>query len=188
MVAGFVKQSGGTLKIQSTEGRGTAIEICLPLAPALEAANTALLPVAPIRAAAPRVASIGKYKILIVDDEPAIADLVRAWAKDQGHTAVSVSSADDAIALLAVKSFDAMLSDIMMPGQLDGIGLAQQASVLYPKMRILLMSGYSKETATNRADIPWPLLVKPFSKADFHAAMEAAYGVPGLSQLAELSV
>jgi hypothetical protein len=59
---------------------------------------------------------------------------------------------------------------------MDGIGLAEVASAMYPAMKINLMSGYSKETATNRADVPWPLLVKPFGKEDFYEALKVAFG------------
>jgi PAS domain S-box-containing protein len=185
MVAGFVKQSGGTMKIQSTPGQGTSIAICLPLALNAPVPVPVFLP-APV-AVTPQPAAMatsGKRKILIVDDEPALAELVRAWSKAEGHTAVLATSADDALTLLAVKSFDVLITDIVMPGQLDGIGLAEKASVMHPAMKVLLMSGYSKETATNRADIPWPLLVKPFRKEDFDAALEKAFGVSGFAQLA----
>jgi len=168
MVAGFVKQSGGTLNLQSAEGQGTTIEIFLPLVtaapvnvPVAVAARPALSP------------TIGKRRILVVDDEPALGQLLRAWA--DSHTVVVANSADDALTLLAFKAFDMLLTDIMMPGQLDGIGLAEKVAALYPATKILLMSGYSKETATSRADIPWPLLVKPFRKEDFEAAMEKAF-------------
>ncbi len=199
MVAGFVKQSHGSLKIQSVEGKGTTIEILLPLVRATERAAMALDPSevetvpAPLSSilmsqSPPPVNSLvasttGKRRILIVDDEPALAELVRAWAKAQGHTVVLATSADDALTLLAVRAFDVLLTDIMMPGSMDGIGLAEKASGLYPAMKILLMSGYSKETATNRADVPWPLLVKPFGKDDFYAAIEHACGVSGFAIL-----
>jgi PAS domain S-box-containing protein len=173
MVAGFVKQSAGSLKIHSTEGQGTTIEISLPTV------QRAATPAPAVLAPALAVATAGRRKILIAEDEPALAELVRAWARQEGHTAVVVSSADDALVLLAARAFDVLLTDIMMPGQLDGIGLAEKASLLHPAMKILLMSGYSKETATNRADIPWPLLVKPFRKEDFHAAVEEALGTSG---------
>ncbi len=182
MVAGFVKQSGGTMKIQSTEGQGTTIELFLPLViaePALVAPEAMPMPV-PV----PQAAAGSKRKILIVDDEPALAELVRAWVNEAGHAAVMVHCADDALALLAVKAFDVLLTDIIMPGQLDGIGLAEKAGLLHPGMQILLMSGYSRETATNRADLPWPLLVKPFSKQDLNAALEKAFTVSGFAPLA----
>jgi PAS domain S-box-containing protein len=181
MVAGFAKQSGGTMKIQSTEGLGTTIEIALPLAQAANPASTqgksVVMPSQPTD-------STGKRKILIVDDEPALAELVQAWARAEGHTAVITHSADDALTLLAVRAFDIMLSDIVMPGQFDGISLAEKAGVMHPAMKILLMSGYSKETATNRADVPWPLLVKPFSRADFGTALEKMYSASGFGTLA----
>jgi two-component SAPR family response regulator len=50
-------------------------------------------------------------------------------------------------------------------------------------MKILLMSAYSKETASNRAEVPWPLLVKPFSKDDFYAAMERTFRDSGFAVL-----
>ena len=68
-------------------------------------------------------------------------------------------------------AFDVLLTDIIMPGESDGLGLAEKASVLYPKMKILLMSGFSRETATNRGDVPWPLLVKPFHRDTLIAAL-----------------
>jgi signal transduction histidine kinase/ActR/RegA family two-component response regulator len=196
MVAGFVKQSNGTLKIQSVEGKGTTIEILLPLvrdtaraAIALHPSNAQTVPAtltlqSPPTANTPVTSTTGKYKILVVDDELELAELVRAWAKAQGHTVVLATSADDALTLLAVRTFDVLLTDIMMPGSMDGIGLAEKTSALYPAMKILLMSGYSKETATNRADVPWPLLVKPFGKDDFYAAIEKALGESGFAILA----
>ena len=169
MVAGFVKQSSGRLKIQSEEGKGTKIEVFLPLAMA------APVPDVSVAMASQQTTATEKRRILIVDDETALAELVRDWAKAEGHTAVVTNSADDALVLLAVKAFDVLLTDIIMPGELDGIGLAKKANAMYPAMRILLMSGFSKATATNRVEIPWPLLVKPFGKEDFYSAMHRAF-------------
>ena len=184
MVAGFVKQSGGTMDIKSAEGKGTTIEMFLPLVRASKAADIELPTKDPAIAPSPQVATTSKRKILIVDDESDLADLVRAWAKDQGHTAVIANSADDALTLLAVRAFDVMFTDIMMPGQMDGIALAEKASAMYPTMKVHLMSGYSKETATNRSDLPWPLIVKPFRKEDFYEALELDFGTSDFSTLA----
>ena len=65
-----------------------------------------------------------------------------------------------------------------MPGELDGIGLAEKAHVRYPALKILLMSGYSNETSTNLGDIPWPLLVKPFTQEVLFAALAQAIQGP----------
>lgn len=183
MVAGFVKQSGGTLDIKSAEGKGTTIEMFLPLVLASKAADIELPINDPAIAPSPTASTNTKRKILIVDDEPDLADLVRAWSKDQGHTAVIANSADDALTLLAVRAFDVMFTDIMMPGQVDGIALAEKASAMYPTMKIHLMSGYSKETASKRSDLLWPLLVKPFRREDFIEALENAFRNSGFAAL-----
>ena len=172
MVAGFAKQSGGSMSIQSTEGQGTTIEIALPqvIAPA------SALPVQAISPVGPAPAGAGPWRILVVDDEPEIASLARDWLKVDGHTVVIASSAADALTLLSVRAFDILLTDIVMPGELDGIHLAERVQSLYPAVKVVLMSGYSKETATSRADVPWPLLVKPFNKAHLDAAMNRLLG------------
>ena len=167
MVAGFAKQSGGTMNIQSTEGLGTTIEIALPLVLPPEGA----LPAAVLTTIAPAMKATRAWRILVVDDEPEIGSLVRDWLKQAGHTVVLANNASDALKLLSVRAFDILLTDIMMPGEMDGIHLADRVQGLYPAIKIVLMSGYSKETATSRADVPWPLLVKPFSKADFDEVM-----------------
>jgi DNA-binding NtrC family response regulator len=164
-----VKQSGGRLEIHSAQGQGTTVEITLPLVQAAGKTDTAQPPRATLPS--PPVADRRRRRILIVDDEPALAKLVQVWATAQGYTTVMAGSADDAIALLSVRAFDVLLTDIVMPGSMDGIGLAEVARALHPAMKILLMSGYSRETATNLADVPWPLLVKPFQREDFDAAL-----------------
>ena len=180
MVEGFVKQSNGTLKIHSTPGKGTAMEIFLTL---VAGASVPLAPIAPGALPASTGTDAGTSRILVVDDEPALAELVRTWAREEGHTAVIASSADDALTLLAARAFDVMITDIKMPGQMDGIGLAKRAALNYPGMTILLMSAYSKETATQRAGIPWPLLVKPFRKDEWVKALANALGVSGFAPL-----
>jgi CheY-like chemotaxis protein len=180
MVAGFAKQSGGSLKIHSTQGQGTTIEIFLPLVQPLVVTNASPSILAGTgaggAASGPYPKASGKLKILIVDDEPALAELVQTWAREDGHAAVVAHCAADALTLLGVKGFDVLLSDIIMPGPTDGIGLADQASAMRPTLKILLMSGYSRETASHRAAIAWPLLVKPFSKQDLQAALQKACG------------
>jgi PAS domain S-box-containing protein len=170
MVAGFVKQSGGNFSIQSREGAGTTVEISLPQLAAADVVDRTQP--APLRLT--HIQGAGPWRVLVVDDEPEVASLLREWLREDGHTAVLTSSAKDALELLSVRSFDILLTDIIMPGALDGIQLAERAQALYPAMKILLMSGYSRETATARTDVPWPLLVKPFHKADFATALKQA--------------
>ena len=164
MVAGFVKQSGGTMGIKSSPSEGTAIEILLPVAPYSNQQAQATSP-------STHSHKTDSKTILIVDDEKALAKLIQTWAKSEGHTAVVTNSSDDALTLLKVRFFDILLTDIMMPGQMNGITLAEKASIIHPEMSIILMSGYSKETATRQSDIQWPLIVKPFRRKDFYEAI-----------------
>ena len=179
MVAGFVKQSGGTMEIQSTEGIGTTIALHLPLV--LAAAPAAALPqdIAP-------AAGAQKKHLLVVDDEPEIAALIDSWAKADGHRVLVAHSAQEARAMLAVKHFDVLLTDITMPGETDGLGLAEQASADYPLMKIVLMSGYPMRAATARATVHWQLLVKPFRKSDFDAALVRGFIDSGHAALEQM--
>jgi PAS domain S-box-containing protein len=170
--AGFVKQSGGIMKILSTQGVGTTIEIVLPI---FESVVMTSVSKVNTTVAGGRKILDSKLSILIVDDEPALADLVLSWARVAGHRAIVLHSADDALTLLAAKSFDVVLTDIIMPGAIDGIALAEKLNTLYPSMKVLLMSGYSRETATNRANMPWPLLVKPFGWQEFEDALSKEF-------------
>jgi CheY-like chemotaxis protein len=159
-------------QISSTQGEGTRVEIVLPIS---ESTNTNNLSKLNTAIAFGRKYSDRKLNILIVDDEPALADLVLSWTTVAGQGAVVLHSADDALTLLAAKGFDVLLTDIIMPGTIDGIALAEKANALYPDIKILLMSGYSRETATNRAAMPWPLLIKPFSRHDLEEALEKEF-------------
>ena len=110
--------------------------------------------------------------ILIVDDEPDLAKLISVWARQAGHQAAVASDAEEAFSMLQDRSFDILITDIVMPGVMDGLALADKASRMQRRLKILLMSGYSLETSENRANIRWPLLVKPFGQAAFNAAVE----------------
>lgn len=169
MVAGFAKQSGGKLRIYSVVNQGTTVVIDLPLVQAAQAVPAQVYQIEP---AIKQIGSAGKHRILIVDDERELAELVQDWVKADGYIAVVAHTAEDALTLLAIRAFDVVVTDINMPGQLDGIGFAEKAKSMYPAMKIIVMSGYSKEAATDRADWAWPLLVKPFSKTQLLAAIE----------------
>jgi CheY-like chemotaxis protein len=91
-----------------------------------------------------------KPSILIVDDESELAELMLSWARLAGHSAVDLHSADNAHTLLKAQAFDVLLTDIVT-------------------------SGYARETATNRSDVPWPLLVKAFRWPELSDALEKGF-------------
>lgn len=166
---GFAKQLGGSAAIESRLGEGTRVSLYLPLAPSDEEAASRpsvamAVPMAPRTAVALRV--------LVADDEPHLRILASEWIGQLGHECMAAKSGDEAKALMVMEPpFDLLLTDIVMPGETDGLALAHWASQRFPKMRILLASGYSERLG--QGAMPWPLLEKPYRKGDLLRVLNA---------------
>ena len=152
-VYGFSQQSGGGVVAASTVGRGTAITIYLPrkhaiLAKALEAPPTQ-----------PLLQSDGT--VLMVEDNPDVADVTAPLLEQLGYRVIRSNNAMDALSRLQ-RGGKVMLvfSDIVMPGGMNGIALAQEIRNRYPRLPVLLTSGYSDVTPT--AASQFRILRKPF--------------------------
>ncbi|MDX3908281.1 MAG: ATP-binding protein [Sphingobium sp.] len=160
MVHGLAAQLGGGLSIESAVGRGTTINLWLPISQApLEKAE-------PV----PEIEFSGSHRgtALVVDDE----DLVRAstahMLSELGYQVLEASCAEDALKVLhAPSGVDLLVTDHLMPG-LSGTDLAKQAKHLKPDMRILVISGYA-ETKGISPDLP--RLTKPFKQNDLAASL-----------------
>jgi PAS domain S-box-containing protein len=158
MVYGFLKQSGGHAKIYSEPGIGTVVRLYLPRALAEDVRPT-------VAAAAPNLPA-GNEIVLLVEDNP----LVRAHTETQlqglGYRVVSVGDAAEAIAWLkqAIKP-DLLLTDVIMPGKMNGLELARHMRTRWPDLNVLYMSGYTHGAiAGSIVDAPpgTHLLSKPF--------------------------
>ena len=114
-------------------------------------------------------------RILIAEDDSAVAAFVSRALGHAGHDVVAVSDGLAAVARLAQEPFDLLLTDIVMPG-LDGIALALKASKDHPAMRILLMTGFAAERqrAHNLEALIHTVITKPFSLDEIVAAVAAA--------------
>jgi CheY-like chemotaxis protein len=134
MVHGFVHQSGGTLRLLSTRGVGTRVRLFFPLATsiaAVEAAEPA--PVSPPRhSPTPRV--------LVVDDDDAVRRMLARLLELRGLLVDTAPDAMAAIQRLRDQRFDAVLSDVLMPGDLDGLDVARRARQI--GLPVLLVSGF----------------------------------------------
>jgi PAS domain S-box-containing protein len=161
MVQGMVAQSGGTLRLRSTSGAGTRIDILLP---------TASLPLsrhggAPAQDGADHLPAVLPLTILLVDDD----DLVRSGAismlEDLGHRVVEACSGEQALA--ALKRHDdiaLLLTDHVMPG-MKGLELIEHARRLRPRLGAILATGYAELHATEDVgDVR--RLAKPFTQAE----------------------
>jgi PAS domain S-box-containing protein len=154
---GFARQSGGAIAIESAPGQGATVRIYLPFAQG--AVETAAAPAA-VQAARRGPA----LKVLLVEDDLAVGDMVEAMLTDLGHAVVRAERPAEALKILRRKlPFDLMLTDVVMPGGKSGVDLAHEAVELRPGLPIILSSGYTGETLSAAAQAPWPLLLKPYS-------------------------
>ena len=134
-VYGFVRQSGGTLKIDSTLGRGTAIRLYLPQA---ETAGLEIPAVAAVPGDAPH------ETVLIVEDDDGVRALAVEMLAELGYRVRTASRADEALAVLERETdIDLVFSDVVMPGSMNGVELAKRIRQSNPRCGVLLTSGYT---------------------------------------------
>lgn len=152
---GFCRQSGGTLVLQSKVGRGTRVSFYLPVTEEAVAEQTDTAAVLhPFNA-------IARGRVLVVEDDLAVAEVVLAMLEQGGYHVTHASAAKEALALLGCgESFDLLFSDIMMPGGLLGVDLADCVARDFPGIPILLTTGYSDEHSGQ--PISYPLITKPY--------------------------
>jgi PAS domain S-box-containing protein len=161
MVYGFVKQSGGHIKIYSELGHGTTVKIYLPRSDggAIEHARTA----------ADQAPAPGTELVLMVEDNSDLRAVTLKQLTDLGYRTLEAENAKAALKILSERpDIDLLFTDIVMPGGITGTELAREAKRLYPKLKILLTSGYTARAMANGFhDIEGlELLNKPFRKRD----------------------
>jgi len=158
-VYGFVKQSGGHVKVYSEVREGTTIKIYLP---------RILRESVPAEAAAQTLATaIAGQTILVVEDDPAVLEYIVEVLTGLGYTVLQAGNAKTALDYLENPSIraDLVLTDIVMPG-MNGRALADRAQQLRPGIRILFMTGYSQNAVVHhgRLDPGVHLIQKPLSE------------------------
>jgi CheY-like chemotaxis protein len=162
MVYGFVKQSGGHIKVYSELGHGTTVKIYLPRSNggAIEHARQDHAGDAPV---------LGSELVLMVEDNKDLRTVTLKQLTDLGYRTLEAENAKAALKILAKHpEIDLLFTDIVMPGGMTGTELAREARRLYPRLKILLTSGYTARAMANGFhDIEGlELLNKPFRKRD----------------------
>jgi PAS domain S-box-containing protein len=159
MVYGFVKQSHGNIRIYSEPGHGTTVHLYLPVAE--RAASPAHYP------AMPRVVAHEQGTVLVVDDEVELLEVAVTYLEEMGFTTLQATDGPSALEVIACAPvIDLVLTDIVMPGGLHGVALAQQIRQQHPDIAVIYASGFpaSALTARSQLHIDGPLLNKPYRK------------------------
>ena len=152
-VYGFAHQAGGTVKAESTVGQGTTITVYLPLSSKQEIATKEM--------SARDNAHVQRPTVLVVDDSAEVAQVTSSLFEHLGFKTVYRDSADGALKLLeGGTKFDLVFSDIVMPGAIDGVGLAREIRTRYSDLPVILTTGYSDAAQAAPPDLP--ILRKPF--------------------------
>ncbi|EGH70220.1 histidine kinase [Pseudomonas syringae pv. aceris str. M302273] len=145
MVYGFAKQSGGAARIYTEEGVGTTLRLYFPVDEAVLSKND------PPKASERRIGS--SERILIVEDRPDVAELAKMVLDDYGYVSEIVLNAREALKRFeAGSTYDLLFTDLIMPGGMNGVMLAREVRRRFPKVKVLLTTGYA-ESSIERTDI-----------------------------------
>ncbi|MBB3020524.1 two-component system NtrC family sensor kinase [Microvirga lupini] len=170
-VYGFARQSGGTATALAESGRGTTITLYLPRSLEAAAGNVQTQEL-PIRS--------GHGHILLVEDNLDIAEVTRISLEEMGFQVTHAADARGALAALrSDTAFDLIFSDIVMPGDLNGVDLARIIRSQHPSLPILLATGYSA-VAQTATDEGFTILRKPYDTVELNTAIDKFLGVVAL--------
>lgn len=136
MVFGFIKQSNGHVSVYSEPGVGTTFRLYFPRVIISE--EDLMVEQNPIRA----ITRGNGETVLVVEDNDRLRRVVMLQVKNLGYNPIESNGPDAALVLLQKHKVDILFTDIVMPGQMDGLGLAKHALQLWPDVRVLLTSGF----------------------------------------------
>ncbi|WP_455885759.1 PAS domain-containing protein [Pseudomonas rustica] len=160
MVYGFVRQSGGQLQIDSALGKGTRVDIYLPRHHSQHAAENA-----GSSATFEAHGSVTGAVIVLVEDQPELRAVLREVLEESGHVVQAFATGPQALGYLETcQAPDMLISDIGLPGGLNGRQVAERCRVWHPLTRVLFITGYDESAVLNQGQ---PLahssvLTKPF--------------------------
>jgi signal transduction histidine kinase len=174
MVFGFVKQSGGHIKIYSEEGHGTTVRIYLPKSTGPQQTASEALAASEIR---------GRDEIvLIVEDDPLVRKYVITQIQSLGYTTLDAANATEALGMIDNHAdIDLLFTDVIMPGPMNGRHLVDEALRRRPALKTLFTSGYTENAIMHhgRLDSGVLLLAKPYRKSELARMIRLALGSNG---------
>ncbi|MCB1644535.1 MAG: PAS domain S-box protein [Pseudomonadales bacterium] len=171
MVYGFVKQSGGQIKIDSVPGEGTKISMYFPRDSVASGHQHDAGVEEPVPASS--------ATILLVEDDARVRDVTLRLLQAEGYQVKWASDGDSALAVIReYPDIDLLFTDVVLPGELNGVMLARSARELRPQLRVLFTSGYSENFLTDEktGDLEVHLLSKPYRRAQLIATLATVLG------------
>ena len=177
MIYGFVRQSGGQVRIYTEVGLGTTMCLYLPRLEGEVAEDGAADGIAATRDEGPCPGSLGT--ILVVDDEPTIRMLAVEVARDAGYHVLEAQDGPTALAVLdQTQDIDLLITDVGLPGGLNGRQVADAALARIPALRVIFITGYAENAVLGEGQLAsnMALVTKPFAMdalSDRIAAMMA---------------
>ena len=170
MVYGFAKQSGGGISIQSALGEGCVVTLVLPCT------DDEMLEAETLPGPQALAGRLGAQRplVLLVEDDPDVRRVIRLQLVGLGYPVIEADHAADALQLLAsVPTVGILVSDLVMPGGMDGQALCSAALQRAPHVKALLISGYADgDAAPGGAPIGISLLKKPFTTPELQQALD----------------
>jgi PAS domain S-box-containing protein len=165
----IVKNHGGFLVIDSNLGRGTTVRVSLPASSSRALYQPAQLPVHPPG---------GRRRVLVMDDEASIRTLALNMLQFLGYDAEAVDSGSAAVERFAHKKFDAVMLDLMVPGEMGGKEAMQRLAGINPSVKAILVSGYARDSvmADFREYGFQAALAKPFTLQQLSATLCSVIG------------
>jgi signal transduction histidine kinase len=161
MVFGFVKQSGGHVKIYSEPGEGTAVKIYLPRAIGAQVPNMQ-------RSFTPMELPRGSATVLVVEDEAAVREIAVAILRSLGYRVLEAQDGAEGLLVFGAHAAEVelLLTDVVLPGMMRGRDLAERIVAIRPEVKVLYMSGYTENSIVHhgRLDDGVQLLGKPFKR------------------------
>jgi len=157
-VHGFAYQAGGLVALCSELGKGTTVTLSLPR-------DTSGI----VSSKSRPVASAGSGTILLVEDNPDVAAASAGLLEQLGYAVRWVSNAEAALAAIEGHGIDLVFSDIVMPGRMDGLALAQAIRGKYPRLPVLLATGYSD--TLRKTSLGFQILKKPYEIHELSQAL-----------------
>ncbi|MCP3718306.1 PAS domain S-box protein [Paraburkholderia sp. CNPSo 3281] len=170
MAYGFIKQSGGHIRIYSEPGHGTTVKIYLPRS--LESAAD----IEPVESVAP---TGGSETILVVEDDRRVQTTVVETLRQLGYTVLKADNAQSALVILqSGVHVDLMFTDVVMPGRMRSVELAKRATRALPHLKVLFTSGYTQNAIVHggRLDPGVHLLSKPYSREQLASRIRRLLG------------